>query len=376
MPLRECYQKKNKKNSECIFVDLAASEEYIKEEIEETDEDTPTLHDRAKTNRTRHLTVNSSSDNGFDHDDIVLDLSDDAGLESPETANNAALNSSRITTNSYQQLRVPQLKLDLKEEAPETLSSAHNITRSDSNGCQRRQETVKTIKDLLGPPIGDKLSDSTDKYNLGTINRPATLEEMQLDDLSYANHCIFGNSNFRPQQREIIESALSGRDTFVLMPTGGGKSLCYQLPAVLRPGITVVVTPLLSLMQDQVQSLCSLQSGGIPATYLSSQQTITESRAVYMELSKPHPSIKLLYVTPEQLVAGLRLRERLTELHSRGLLASLVIDECHCVSQWGHGKIHSTLYIPFKISNNRSAIFIIPVWVFVSMRMCIFSSFL
>ena len=169
-----------------------------------------------------------------------------------------------------------------------------------------------------------------------SAERPATAEESVLDDLDFANLMVFGNTAFRSRQRDIIQAALSGKDTFVLMPTGGGKSLCYQLPAVLQRGVTVVVTPLLSLMQDQVQALCSLPGGGVPATYLSSQQTAGEAHAVHAELSKLHPTIKVLYVTPEQLVAGVKLRERLSLLNSRGLLARLVVDECHCVSSWGH----------------------------------------
>jgi RecQ family ATP-dependent DNA helicase len=154
--------------------------------------------------------------------------------------------------------------------------------------------------------------------------------------IDYANARVFGNVSFRAKQREIITSCINHRNVFVLMPTGGGKSLCYQLPAVLSNGITLVVTPLLSLMQDQVQSLCTLPCGGVPATFLSSQQSEKERRAVYQELEKDNPVIKLLFVTPEQLVTGERLKGKLQALYAKEKLARLVIDECHCVSQWGH----------------------------------------
>lgn len=175
-------------------------------------------------------------------------------------------------------------------------------------------------------------------------NRPATAEEAALDDLAFANKMVFGNAAFRPRQRDIVQAVLSKRDTFVLMPTGGGKSLCYQLPAVLLPGVTVVVTPLLSLMQDQVQALCTLPGGGVPATYISSQQSESEKQAVRMELAKARPTVKLLYVTPEQFVKAPSLQNSLRDLHRRGLFALLVVDECHCVSQWGHGELLMTSF--------------------------------
>ena len=133
--------------------------------------------------------------------------------------------------------------------------------------------------------------------------REALPEEEEMDDVMYALWMVFGIRSFRGKQEEIVNSVLAGHDTFVLMPTGGGKSLCYQvntvlgimclgtnegvcfmcmqLPAVLSKGMTVVVSPLLSLVQDQVRTLVLLPSGGVPATYLSSHQTEIEKRNVY-----------------------------------------------------------------------------------------------
>ena len=167
--------------------------------------------------------------------------------------------------------------------------------------------------------------------------RGALEEEEVIDLLDLANLKVFGNASFRSQQRAVVEDALDGHDCFVLMPTGGGKSLCYQLPAVLRKGVTVVISPLLSLIQDQVQALCHKAAcGGIPATYLSSNQKQSEKTAVYNELEKSPPSCKLLYTTPEQLCKSGLLQQKLVALLQRNELARVVIDEAHCVSHWGH----------------------------------------
>ncbi|XP_062946566.1 recQ-like DNA helicase BLM [Cynocephalus volans] len=160
-----------------------------------------------------------------------------------------------------------------------------------------------------------------------SLDFPHTKEMMKIF------HKKFGLHNFRTNQLEAINAALLGEDCFILMPTGGGKSLCYQLPACVSPGVTVVISPLRSLIVDQVQKLTSLD---IPATYLTGDKTDSEATNIYLQLSKKDPIIKLLYVTPEKVCASNRLISTLENLYERKLLARFVIDEAHCVSQWGH----------------------------------------
>nr|XP_058150702.1 recQ-like DNA helicase BLM isoform X2 [Dasypus novemcinctus] len=160
-----------------------------------------------------------------------------------------------------------------------------------------------------------------------SLNFPHTKEMMKIF------HKKFGLHHFRTNQLEAINAALLGEDCFILMPTGGGKSLCYQLPACVSPGVTIVISPLRSLIVDQVQKLTSLD---IPATYLTGDKTDSEATSIYLQLSKKDPIIKLLYVTPEKICASNRLISTLENLYERKLLARFVIDEAHCVSQWGH----------------------------------------
>ncbi len=145
-------------------------------------------------------------------------------------------------------------------------------------------------------------------------------------DLSTPLKKHFGYDAFRPLQEEIMRDALAGRDVFALMPTGGGKSLCFQLPALLRSGLTIVVSPLISLMKDQVDAL---RTSGIAATYLNSTLDADEAR---LRLRGLHTNeFKLLYVAPERLMMESFL-ERLLNLD----VAQLAIDEAHCISEWGH----------------------------------------
>lgn len=135
----------------------------------------------------------------------------------------------------------------------------------------------------------------------------------------------YGHSAFRAGQEELIDSILSGRDALCVMPTGGGKSLCYQIPALLLPGITLVVSPLISLMKDQV---AALKSAGVPAAYINSSLTSEQIRTVYARTRKG--AYKLIYVAPERLETNSFL-----SLMQEMDVSFLAVDEAHCISQWG-----------------------------------------
>lgn len=136
----------------------------------------------------------------------------------------------------------------------------------------------------------------------------------------------FGYDVFRPLQEQIVRDALAGRDVFALMPTGGGKSLCFQLPALLREGLTIVVSPLISLMKDQVDAL---QASGVAATFLNSTVAAGEARARLSGLY--NGQFRLLYVAPERLML-----DSFLEKTQRWNVAQIAIDEAHCISEWGH----------------------------------------
>jgi ATP-dependent DNA helicase RecQ len=158
------------------------------------------------------------------------------------------------------------------------------------------------------------------------MGKPIPVQSFVASDWQKTLRGVFGFSGFRPHQEEIVRAIHKGRDVFAVMPTGGGKSLCYQLPSQVLPGTTLVISPLIALMKDQVDAARKI---GLRAAYLNSTQTEAERAEVFGRLSEGE--LDLLYVAPERFAQG-AFRQRLKEVK----ISLTAIDEAHCISEWGH----------------------------------------
>ncbi|MCL7025550.1 hypothetical protein MKW94_023480 [Papaver nudicaule] len=188
-----------------------------------------------------------------------------------------------------------------------------------------RQSELKSLLDEC------KTSESPSGVPVAVENWSGQFEwDSRADDVRFN---IFGIPTYRANQREIINAVMSGRDVLVIMAAGGGKSLCYQLPALLGDGVALVVSPLLSLIQDQVMGLTAF---GIPAYMLTSTTSKDNEKFVYKALEKGEGELKILYVTPEKVSKSKRFMSKLEKCYNAGRLSLISIDEAHCCSQWGH----------------------------------------
>jgi len=215
---------------------------------------------------------------------------------------------------------------DTKEKLSDVKTELVKVNREITK-LQAKRRLLERQRDELNEKIQKEECDELQNQNWGRKGFPWS------DRLDAALIGVFQVEDYRPDQLAVINASLSKHDVILIMPTGGGKSLCYQLPALISEGVTLVITPLLALMEDQIMNL---ERVGVKACSLNAGTSKEVKAQVQTAMLDPNSDMKLLYVTPEKCSKSKQFMAKLQKMHQMGRFARLAIDEVHCCSQWGH----------------------------------------